>query len=185
MSEIGKSFGFDQDITSEWIEDNAGSNGNKALESGNYNFRIVEMVRKTCGGAKYDGNPMAQLVYEYEGTKIYDWIILNTDFKQRIANFLKAVFGNETPPKSFWDKLIGKEIILEVEKFVDVWVNKEGEEVESYKNKVVKMLPFGEDFIFGPNGKTPASEPKIKLRTGEVTTKSALEGVPPQQDLPF
>ena len=36
----GQNFGFDKDISAEWIEDNAGASGPKALESGNYEFRI-------------------------------------------------------------------------------------------------------------------------------------------------
>lgn len=183
MSETGKAFGFDQDITNSWIEDNAGGGGSKALESGIYDFRIIQMERKTSNGAKYKGNPMAQLVFEHESCTIYEWIILNTDYKQKIANFLKAVYGGENPPAGFWDKLIGQEVTLEVEKFVDSFTNSEGKTIEFYKNKIVKMLPKGGSYIMGANGKTPANEPKRELPSGETVTKSELEGN--NHDLPF
>ena len=178
----GKNFGFDQDISQEWINDNAGSTGNKVLESGTYEFRIEKLTKKTSNGAKYKGCPMAELQLSHESALIFDWVLLNTDFKQKIANLLKAVFGDNNPPSGFWDKLEGETLVLEVEKYVDSWVNKEGHSVESFKNKIIKYISKGLDIEIGPNGKQPVNSPKVTLPSGEVTTKKELEG---DDDLPF
>lgn len=179
----GTNFDFDKDISAEWIEENAGANGPKALESGVYLFKIAAMTKKTSKGAKYSGCSMAELVLEADACKIYDWILLNTDFKQKISNFLKSVYGAAQPPAGFWDKLEGETVTIEIEKYVDSWTNNEGKEIQSYKNKIVKWLPKGTDEEIGPNGKVPAQEIKINLPTGEAVPQSELEGK--DDGLPF
>ena len=182
----GTNFDFDKDISAEWIEANAGANGPKALESGVYLFKITQMTKKTSKGAKYSGCPMAEVVLESDACKIYDWILLNTDFKQKLSNFLKSVYGAATPPSGFWDKLEGETVTIEVEKYVDAWTNNEGKEIESYKNKIVEWLPKGSDEPIGPNGKVPSHEIKVNLPTGEKVPVSELEGAPlASDDLPF
>lgn len=182
----GQNFGFDKDISAEWIEDNAGANGPKALESGVYEFKIVQMTKKTSKGAKYSGCHMAEVVMESGACKIYDWILLNTDFKQKLSNFLKSVYGAATPPSGFWDKLEGETVVIEIEKYVDSWTNNEGKEIQSYKNKIVSWLPKGTDEPLGPNGRVPAQEIQVNLPTGEKVPLSELEGKPaPMDDLPF
>jgi len=109
------------------------------------------------------------------------------DFKQKIASFLKAVFGAENPPSGFWDQLVGREVGIYVNKVEDSFSNDEGKVITFMKNEVRyfldKTLEHEWGAVSNPTVKeTPKQEPTQSFG-GSATGNSAIP--PMNDDLPF
>lgn len=175
----GTDFGWDANLSQQWITEQASEQKEKReiQDAGNYEFKIISFERKTVKpGGKYAGAPMAALKYEIGGTIIFDWIILNTDYNQKIANFMKAVFGDQQPPAGFWDQLVGRSIMLEVDKTEETWTPEDKTEpVKFFKNNVKKYLDKTLEHKMG------AFEVKeIKAPSQPSTGFGGPQGAPPQ-----
>jgi len=188
MEQIGQNFGFDQQITNDWIGANASSREKKEIQDeGRYKFIISNFVKKNVKGGKYQGAQMAELEFTLGGTKMKTWLILNMDFKQKIASFLKAVFGAENPPAGFWDQLVGREVGIYVNKVEDSFTNDEGKVITFMKNEVRyfldKTLEHEWGAVSNPTVKElPKQEPAPSFG-GSATGNSAIP--PMNDDLPF
>ena len=181
MSDIGQNFGWDQQISNDWVEQNTGFK-NEILENGKYLYKIIKLEKRTVSKGKYQNAPMAEIHYECGGSLVKEWIILNMDFKRKIANLLKAVFGSENPPAGFWDQLVGREIKLEIEKIEDAYEGK-----VFFKNVVKSHLDKTIDHTLGAyEVKAPMQNqvpPAPSSFGGSATGNSAI---PPMDDsLPF
>lgn len=194
MSEIGQNFGWDTQITAEQINNAASEQKEKReiQDPGNYEFTISKVEKKVVKpGGKYAGAPMAQVHFVLGGTEVLDWIILNTDYKKKIANFLKAIFGSEQPPVNFWDQLVGRQIKLRIDKIKDKFTNQEGEEIEFDKNIIYWYLDKDVEHQMGAfeikNVATPTmKQGAVPAFGGSATGNSVPE--PPAavvNDLPF
>lgn len=188
MEQIGQNFGFDQQITNEWIGANASSGGEKReiQDEGRYKFTISNFAKKNVKGGRYQGAPMAELEFTLGGTKMKTWLILNMDFKQKIASFLKAVFGAENPPQNFWEQLVGREVGIYVDKVEDSFTNNEGKLINFTKNEVKYFLDKTLEHEWGPVGNPTVKEsPKQETKSfgGAVTGNSVIP--PMDQSLPF
>jgi len=190
----GTDFGWDQNLSQQWITEQASEQKEKReiQEAGNYEFKIISMERKTVKpGGKYAGAPMAALKYELGGTIIFDWIILNTDYNQKIANFMKAVFGDQQPPPGFWDQLVGRSILLEVDKTEETFTPDDKDEpVTFFKNNVKKYLDKTLEHKMGAFEVKEFTPPKQKKGFGGSQPSAPSEmpksDVPAQDDsLPF
>jgi len=189
MEQIGQNFGWDTQLTAEQIANAAGEQKEKReiQDPGNYEFTISKVEKKVVKpGGKYAGAPMAQVHYVLGGTEVLDWIILNTDYKKKIANFLKAIFGAEQPPQGFWDQLVGRTIKLRIDKIKDKFTNQEGEEIEFDKNTVKWYLDKSIEHQMGPfeaKAEVPTPPPSFG---GSATGNSAQPAAPViNNDLPF
>lgn len=192
MSEVGVNFGWDTVLTAEQINNAAGEQKEKReiQDPGNYEFIITKVEKKAVKpGGKYAGAPMAQVHFTLGGTEVVDWLILNTDYKKKIANFLKAVFGAEQPPQGFWDQLVGRKIKLRIDKIKDKFTNDSGEVIEFDKNIIKWYLDATLEHEMGPFEK---SEVKVKpMRQtpvpdfGGSATGNSAQQAPINNDLPF
>ena len=168
MSEqIGSVIGWDNPISNEWAEENAGQGFKpEILDSGIYEFIIKQVVRKTVKpkrpAGKYDWNPMAEVIFEAGGCEVRNWLIMNTDFKQNIANF--------------WDQLEGRKVFLEVEKFWDTYNGKQYE-----KNKFVRII----DLSTNPKQEIFEAQPDKPQMVPSVDTSIGGAVPPVNDDLPF
>lgn len=186
----GTDFGWDANLSQQWINEQASEQKEKReiQDAGNYEFKIISMERKSVKpGGKYAGAPMAALKYEIGGTIVFDWIILNTDYNQKIANFMKSVFGDQQPPPGFWDQLVGRSILLEVDKTEETFTpSDKNEPVTFYKNNVKKYLDKTLEHNMGafetqaPKKETTAPSYSNPIPAAPTTT------IPPMDDtLPF
>jgi hypothetical protein len=128
---------------------------------------------------------MAELEFTLGGTKMKTWLILNMDFKQKIASFLKAVFGAENPPQNFWEQLVGREIGIYVDKIQDSFTNNEGKLINFTKNEVKYFLDKTLEHEWGPiNNPTVKETPKKETKS--FGGAASQETIPPMNDdLPF
>lgn len=178
MSEVGINFGWDQGISADWVEQNAGFK-NEILENGKYLYKIIKLEKKSVKQGKYANAPMAEIHYECGGSLVKEWIILNTDFKRKIANLLKAVFGAENPPAGFWDQLVGRDVKLEIEKVEDTYEGR-----TFFKNQVKAHLDKTVEHQMGAYEVKPQEPTTFG---GSATGNSAPKNeIPPMDDsLPF
>lgn len=192
MSEKGTDFGWDTVLTAEQINNAAGEQKEKReiQDPGNYEFTITKVEKKEVkAGGKYGGASMAQIHFTLGGTEVVDWLILNTDFKKKIANFLKAVFGDQQPPAGFWDQLVGRQIKLRIDKIKSTFTNDEGETKEFDKNVIKWFLDASLEHEMGPFEKKevevkPMKQTPVPDFGGSATGNSAQQA-PINNDLPF
>lgn len=191
MSEIGQNFGWDTQLTAQQINDAAGEQKEKReiQDPGNYEFTISKVEKKEVkAGGKYAGAAMAQVHFTLGGTEVVDWLILNTDFKKKIANFLKAVFGAEQPPAGFWDQLVGRQIKLRIDKIKDTFTNDSGEVKEFDKNVIKWYLDKSQEHEMGPFEQTEVQPKPLNQSVpdfGGSATGNSAQQAPINNDLPF
>jgi len=193
MEQVGQNFGWDQTITNEWVEGNAGGQKEKReiQDPGNYELTISKVEKKTVKKqGNYTGAPMASIELVIGGTTVYENIILNTDFKTKIANFLKAVFGAENPPQGFWDQLVGRQVKVELIKYKDRFTNSNGEEIEFDKNGIKRFLDKTIEHKMGPFDQSEVKPMQQRQQAvpdfgGSATGNGAQQAPAINNDLPF
>lgn len=181
---MSKNISWDQDYSAEWIEQESFSGvKNEILDDGNYKFTIEKVVKRTSNGAKYKGAPMAEIHLVCGGALVREYIVLNTDFKQKIANLIRGVFGLNNPPPQMWDNLSGREITCKIERYED-----EYEGNTFFKNRVVAFLAADLEHKIGPSEVQNASKPtpiKKQPLPKEAAPQEMAPIPEPVDDLPF